>query len=116
LVNRSGFRTILAKSIISTTKLLLLVPIYLTIAILLVSGPLASVKILSEDLQPAKEYTAFWDRRDAEIREAEKTGIADVTIPKLPIDLGFEIIEANSDHWVNRCAASYYGVDTLEAR
>jgi hypothetical protein len=62
-------------------------------------------------------YASEWDRSEALIREAKAEGVMQVALPaftvNIPASIGLEYLEPNPDFYINRCAAEYYGVQTI---
>ncbi len=54
-----------------------------------------------------------WDARDAQIRQAVAQGVTDLVV--IQIDDMDGVLEYKENNWVNRCAAEYYGLETLSA-
>ena len=59
--------------------------------------------------------TAKWDTRDAHIRELAASGETDIVVQELRGIEGVKDLDPSPKHWVNFCAALYYGVDTISA-
>ena len=67
-------------------------------------------------LMPQYQHrTAQWDERDARIRELAASGEKDIVVGQLPGIENVKDLDARPAHWVNYCAAVYYGVDTIAA-
>ena len=67
-------------------------------------------------LQSIPEYRAYaqtWDTRDAYIRAKADAEIMDITVPTLNGVAGIKEYDISPRHWVNKAAATYYGVDTI---
>jgi hypothetical protein len=91
------------------------VPLLLTI---LLAGSFYTARHLSRPLPEQAEMTIWaerWDERDALIRERRDAGEIDLVIAEVEVVRGLEDIGPDADHWVNRCAAIYYGVETITA-
>lgn len=58
---------------------------------------------------------AQWDARDASIRELAASGEREIVTWGLPTPVGVNDIGGNPAHWINYCAAIYYGVDAISA-
>ena len=58
---------------------------------------------------------AQWDARDARIRELADAGEKNVVVWQLPGIAQVKDLDTRPSHWINYCAAIYYGVDTLSA-
>ena len=62
-----------------------------------------------------KTRAAQWDFRDARIRELAASGERDITVWQLPGVGNVKDLDTRAAHWVNYCAAIYYGVDSISA-
>lgn len=57
----------------------------------------------------------MWDRRDRQIRQMASAGEKQITVQALDSLAGITEIQENPSHWVNNCAAAYYGVEWIRA-
>ncbi len=57
---------------------------------------------------------AAWDARDAAIRMAVSHGETNLIVPLFDSLHGIKELDENPNHWVNRCAARYYGVESIQ--
>jgi len=76
-----------------------------------------SILITSDKLVVYKERAELWDERDDKIRQAaaHNTPVVDVrAIDSLPVG-GIRDFKPSEKHWINGCAARYYGVDAIRA-
>lgn len=71
---------------------------------------------LSADLPQYRQLAAEWDARDARIRAFRADGITDIIVSTLPDPYGVRELRDDPKHWINRCAADFYGVHSLSAR
>ncbi len=62
-----------------------------------------------------RERAAQWDERDARIRELAGSGEQNIFTWELPGVADVNDLGARPSHWINYCAAIYYGVDTISA-
>ena len=62
-----------------------------------------------------QRHAAQWDQRDASIRELAASGERDLIVWSLPGVADVNDMGARPAHWINYCAAIYYGVDTISA-
>lgn len=62
-----------------------------------------------------REWAAAWDARDALIRTKIAEGQTDLIVPGLSGIDQIKELDIRSHHWVNRCAARYYGVHSISA-
>ena len=69
----------------------------------------------NRDFALHQERAEAWDFREEMIISTVEDGTLDVTIPAF--DSIYEITELteNPGHWVNKCAAQYYGAETIKA-
>lgn len=75
----------------------------------------AGLQVLS--LAPGYEQRALaWDKRAAEIGAMKLAGKTDLQVTALDGMDRIREVTDNSSHWVNKCAAVYYGVDTITAK
>jgi hypothetical protein len=61
----------------------------------------------------AAQYAELFDTEDQLIRVSREAGVADVTVPALPANLGEEFITSDRQNWFNLCVARYYGVRSI---
>jgi hypothetical protein len=74
------------------------------------------VAVLSlPELSNAAQHAALWDAEDQQIRAARDAGVADLSVPRLPIYLGENFVTDDREDWFNRCVARYYGVRSIAA-
>lgn len=69
-------------------------------------------------MQKVPEYSAReqnWDRRDAHIYKLREYGQVDLTVPQFGGVDGVKELDTYQTHWVNRCAARYYQVNSIRA-
>jgi len=67
---------------------------------------------------PLTEYQAFaaaWDERDAYIRAATASGATSVIVQQFNPMGGVGELKDNPENWINKCAAQYYGLDSIAA-
>ncbi|MCP4141861.1 MAG: hypothetical protein GY755_16565 [Chloroflexi bacterium] len=58
-------------------------------------------------------YADAWDTRDAYIQSKRDSGIMDIAVPPMDGMAGIKEFDVDPNHWVNRGAADYYGVDAI---
>ncbi|MBK8782584.1 MAG: hypothetical protein IPO22_12430 [Anaerolineales bacterium] len=69
-------------------------------------------------LQDVPEYSAraqAWDRRDAHIYKLRDLGQTDLLVPQFDGSYDVKELDTYPEHWVNRCASTYYGVNSIRA-
>ncbi|MEW6718508.1 MAG: DUF6056 family protein [Chloroflexota bacterium] len=62
-----------------------------------------------------RERAIVWDLRDEQIREAKESGVMHVEVQALDSMEGIKELDLDPKHWVNRCAADVYGVESISA-
>ena len=83
-------------------------------AVLSIVYPLrAAYTIYKLDLPKFRTHAQIWDQRDAQIRQSVAQGATDLVV--VQIDGMDGVLEYKENNWVNKCAADYYGLDTLSA-
>ncbi len=58
---------------------------------------------------------ARWDARQAEILSQRAAGLPTIRVREVDVVSTLEDLTPQSEHWVNRCAADYYGVEQIIA-
>jgi hypothetical protein len=77
--------------------------------------PLRAARLAYADSADYLEWAAAWDARDALIRTQAAGGQTDLIVPGLSGIDQIKELDSRSHHWVNRCAARYYGVHSISA-
>jgi hypothetical protein len=89
------------------------------ILVLLVLGPMASISKVIARIPDYRLFAVQNDERDQTIRTLAASGVQDVQVKPLDVDMaymgGLDIITLNPNHWFNVCVADYYGVKTISA-
>lgn len=67
------------------------------------------------DIPDYRTRAEQWDERDAFIRQAVAAGATDLVVTQIDTMGGVQEYKGNELFWVNRCAAEYYGLDSLRA-
>ncbi len=62
-----------------------------------------------------RQRATAWDLRDDKIRSAIASGEMDIHIQEFDSIHIIKELDSDSNHWINRCAARYYGVDSISA-
>jgi len=84
------------------------------VAALAIAYPVrAAYHVYKFDVPEYRSHAEAWDQRDAGIRAAAAQGKTDLVVVQLDSMKG--IIEYKVDNWVNRCAAQYYGLNSISA-
>lgn len=77
--------------------------------------PLYASTKLRYPLAVSQRWAAQWDERDAYIRQAVAEGATNLEVEQLDTIGGVQEYKHDANHWVNRCAAEFYGLRTLRA-
>jgi hypothetical protein len=77
--------------------------------------PLRAGLKVSAQIPDYQKWAVAWDQRDAKIRALKQAGVMDIEVIALDSRPGVKELDPNPKHWVNRCAAIYYGVNTIRA-
>jgi len=75
----------------------------------------AGWQLLRDDLPNYQARAADWDRREALIFEMAAQGQTDLTVYQMDGVYGAKELDTYATHWVNQCAADYYGVKSIRA-
>lgn len=90
--------------------------VLLSFAVLAIVYPLrAAWNVYQFHVPIYRSHAEQWDRRDAQIREAIAAGAKDVTVQQLDSLGGAPEYKGDPTHWVNRCVARYYGLNSIIA-
>jgi hypothetical protein len=84
----------------------------------LLSTAIYLARHLSQPLPEQPRMAAWaqrWDQRDAQILNLRADGQTDLVLTETEVVRGLEDLGPNPSHWVNRCAAAYYQVNTILA-
>lgn len=88
----------------------------LLLLLLLAFYPLrASMKIWQNELPEYQQRAVAWDARHARILAQIATGKRDIIVEQLNSFEQVKELDSDPRHWVNRCAAAYYGVESIQA-
>jgi len=66
-----------------------------------------------QDLPAYRERAELWDLRDAYFIRHASAGELDIVAPGFSGVDGVKELDDRERHWVNKCAAAYYGVNTI---
>jgi hypothetical protein len=80
------------------------------IGILLVAGPLYLSYRIAKQIPSAQSFAAEWDERDKYVYSTIESGESEVVLATLGRIGDLPDIRESSDHWINKCFASYYGL------
>ncbi len=93
-------------------------PIGAISAILLIVAafyPLRSAWLTMADIPSYRARAQAWDERESIIFSLREQGQTDLAVPQLSGVDGIKELDNRAEHWVNRCAAEYYGVNSIQA-
>ena len=108
----SFFRQLISTLKLKPTSFVLLVTLLLGLSSLY---PLRMAKLITAVIPEYRERALLWDQRDDTIRTARDEGIADIEVKALDSFGGLMELGPDSNLWVNRCAAAFYGVNSITA-
>jgi hypothetical protein len=74
----------------------------------------AGLQVIQE-IPEYRDREQEWDRRDAHIYKLREQGQTDITVPQFDGVQGVKELDSSEKHWVNRCAARYYQVNSIRA-
>jgi Family of unknown function (DUF6056) len=77
--------------------------------------PMRAGLILLAEVPEYRQWASAWDLREIEINNSINMGERDLVVRILQSKEGVKEIDATTKHWVNRCAAQYYEVDSIQA-
>ena len=77
---------------------------------------LGAVMVLGAESQALAVKAQRWDKRDAHIRAEREAGVLQVQAPQMDVVQGLEDLGPDAQHWLNRCAAGDYGVQSITAQ
>jgi hypothetical protein len=84
------------------------------IIVLLISGAYNSSQKTLSGLPEAQIYAYLWDARDEYIRQEVALGAQEIRAASLPhISPGLAELSTDPNDWINRCLASYYGLNKV---
>ncbi len=84
----------------------------LLILLLLIYFVHAGIKVFSEYPEYHKR-ASLWDTRHANILEKIKQGEKEILVPAIDGFYRTSELQPDPDHWVNKCAALWYGIDVI---
>jgi hypothetical protein len=89
------------------------------LAILIFIGPIRAAWNTVSVIPELQTFAEEWDQIDREIRAAVQSGVTDLEIAPLLVDMAVHVdvesLSTDADSGFNRCAADYYGLDSLTA-
>ncbi|MBL8103075.1 MAG: hypothetical protein JNM02_11125 [Anaerolineales bacterium] len=87
----------------------------LSLLLLMAFYPLRAVWQVLQEVPEYSTRAEAWDRRDAHIYTLRQNGQTDLIIPQFGGIYGIKELDNLPTHWANRCAAAYYGVNSISA-
>lgn len=75
----------------------------------------ASLKMWQTELPEYQQRAAAWDARQEHLLQQITEGKKEIIIEQLNGFQQVKELDSNPRHWVNRCAAKYYGVNAIQA-
>ena len=75
--------------------------------------PLRAAWLTLADVPAYRQRATLWDLREAYILRRINEGETDLVIPEFPGIYGIKESDVRKDHWINKCAAKYYGVNSI---
>jgi hypothetical protein len=75
----------------------------------------AAVHVYRNTLPEYRTRAEMWDLRDAYIIRHASLGETEIVVPGYSAAHSIKELDDNPDHWVNRCAAGFYGVQSIRA-
>jgi len=115
LILESGLLGILASRIRVPLNATLFRGSMLIMLVVLSLYPLYVSNKLRAPLVEYQTFAAAWDERDAYIRDEAARGVTDVVIQKFGPMGGVGEIKDDPTNWINKCAAQYYGLESIAA-
>ena len=93
----------------------LFIPLTSIVLLVLAFYPLRAGLALSVVVPDYRQWSSSWDVREAKIYKAIATGEQDLVVKLLPSRDGVKEIDGDVRHWVNRCVAEYYEINTIRS-
>jgi hypothetical protein len=75
----------------------------------------AAYNIYKYEVPAYRERAQLWDARNAQIHALLAQGQTDLVVAQFDGVDGVKELDVNANHWVNRCAAKYYGFNSIRA-
>ncbi len=75
----------------------------------------ATGNVLKESLPYYSQWASKWDSRQLQIFADKAQGKKDIVIPQLPGIERVKELDTSASYWINRCAAQFYGVNSISA-
>jgi hypothetical protein len=82
----------------------------------LIAVPIFEARQVYLQRPEADNYSISWEEREIQINEKILSGETDLIVKMISNNImGLEDINTNATHWINICAAEYYGIDSISA-
>ena len=75
----------------------------------------STASVLREELPYTQKWASAWDVRQNKIFSDKAKGMQDIVVRQLPGFGDVKELDTRSRFWVNRCAATFYGVQSISA-
>lgn len=89
------------------------VPLILFAFISIVYPLRTAFSLMQYTIPEYSERARLWDLRDAFIKRHSENGETDLVAPGFSGIYGIKELDDNPNHWVNTCAAEFYGVNSI---
>ncbi len=76
---------------------------------------LRAVWLAVTDVPIYRQRAEWWDEREVMIYQAIEQGHTDLVVQQFDGVDGVKEMDVSENHWVNRCAAKYYGINSIRA-
>ncbi len=77
--------------------------------------PFRAALLTLGDVQEYSQRAKLWDAREAYLLRRVGSGETDINVPGFPGIYGIKEWDDDPNHWVNRCVAKYYSVNSVRA-
>lgn len=77
--------------------------------------PLRAASQVWQQISAAKNWAIAWDEREMEIEKQKSDGLRAISVNALDSVSGVAELSPDPQFWVNRCAAGFYGVESIKA-
>lgn len=75
----------------------------------------AAYNLIQSNLPPYRQRAELWDLRHEYILRKAREGATNMIVPALSGFNGVKEVDGDPAHWINACAAEYYGLASIEA-
>jgi hypothetical protein len=82
----------------------------------LIAVPIFEARQVYLQKPEAVKFANKWEEREIQINEKILSGETNLIVKMIPTNnMGLEHLQTDSTHWINICAAEYYGIDSISA-